>query len=324
MLTLYSRLLILQPEEVKSSETLQDSLMQSRVEMKLRKRDIRHVPYIAAQKETQMKTTSRFLFSHLGMAALTVISLLHTAPCATSAVQTEVPQGTTFPVRFVRSVDSRRAEPGDRVTAKTLQVVILPGGQHLPKGTLLVGHVVNARPYHFNPEPYAGQKASSISIHFDQIVNGESKLPVNLSVRALANTLQSEWAPRVHYHDETDGAGSMILIGGLEFSPFDKTVRDDDGDVIAYNRKNGVFARLLAPDKAASMRADCSATSTEQSVAIFSPDACGLYGFGRMSMPHAGRSGSGTFTLVSRSRSIKLYAGSTALLQETEGPLAQK
>jgi hypothetical protein len=266
-----------------------------------------------------MKITSRFLFSHLGLPTLSVLSLLVSAPCATSAVQTEVPQGTAFPVRFVRSVDARKARPGDRITAKTLQVVILAGDQRLPKGTLLVGHVVDAQPYHFNPEPYVHQKASSISIHFDQIVNGDLTLPVNLSVRALANTYQSQWAPLPHYRDDTDGSGTMILIGGDEFWPFAKTVRDDGGDVIAYKRKNGVFARLLPSDDPASKTGrNCGSTSTEQSVAIFSPHACGLYGFGGVSMPHSGRSGSGTFTLVSRGSSIKLYAGSTALLQETE------
>jgi hypothetical protein len=265
-----------------------------------------------------MKIMSRFVFS-LGVTAFTVIGLLLSAPCAIAATQTKVPPGTALPVRFVRSVDAKRAQPGDRVTAKTLQIVFLPGGQRLPKGTLLIGHVVDSHPYLFDPEPYAPQKASSISIHFDQIVNGDLSLPVNLSVRALANTFESQWAPRPHYQDETDGAGTMILIGGDEFSPFDMTVRDDGGDVIAYNRKDGLFARLLPSDDPSSKtRLNCSSTSTEQSVAIFSPNACGLYGFGSVSMLHAGRSGSGTFTLVSRGRSIKLYAGSTALLQETE------
>jgi hypothetical protein len=274
-------------------------------------------------KEAQMNIINRYIFS-LGVIAFTVIGLLLSAPCAIAATQTNVPPGTAIPVRFVRSVDAKRARTGDRVIAKTLQIVFLPGGQRLPKGTLLVGHVVDAQPYHFNPEPYARQKASSISIHFDEIVNGDLTLPVNLSVRALADTLESQWAPRPHYQDETDGAGTMILIGGAEFSPFDKTVRGDGGDVIAYNRKDGLFARLLPSDDPASKtRLNCGSTSTEQSVAIFSPDACGLYGFDGVSMPHAGRSGSGTFTLVSRGGSIKLYAGSTALLQETEVPLAQ-
>jgi hypothetical protein len=270
-----------------------------------------------------MKITSRFI-SSLGVTAFTLIGLLLSAPCATSAVQTTVPTGTALPVRFVRTVDAKKARPGDRVTAKTLQIVILAGGQRLPKGTLLVGHVVDAQPYHFDPEPYAHQKASSISIHFYQIVNGDLTLPVNLSVRALAGAFESQWAPRPHYQDETDGAGTMILIGGDEFSPFDKTVRDDSGDVIAYNRKAGLFARLLpSDDPNSNSHLNCSSTSTEQSVAIFSPNACGLYGFEGVSMPHAGRSGSGTFTLTSRGGSIKLYAGSTALLQETEASVAQ-
>jgi hypothetical protein len=274
-------------------------------------------------KEASRKIMSRYLFS-LGVTAFTVIGLLLNAPCAIAATPTKVPPGTALPVRFVRSVDAKRARPGDRVIAKTLQIVFLRAGQRLPKGTLLVGHVVDAQPYHFDPEPYAHQKASSISIHFDQIVNGDMSLPVKLSVRALANTLESQWPPRPHYQDETDGAGTMILIGGDEFSPFDKTVRDDSGDVIAYNRKHGLFARWLPSDDPASKtRLNCTSTSTEQSVAIFSPNACGLYGFGRVSMPHAGRSGSGTFTLVSTGRSVKLYAGSTALLQETEDPPCQ-
>jgi hypothetical protein len=265
-----------------------------------------------------MRITSQFLFSHMGMTALCMISLLLSVPCATSAVETAVPQGTAFPVRFLHSVDSKSAQPGDRVTAKILQVVFLPEGQRLPKGTLLVGHVVNAQPYHVNSEPYARQKASSISIHFDEIVNGDQRLPVNLSVRAIANTLQSEWAPKVHYHDDMDGSGNIILIGGLAFSPLAKTVRDQAGDVVAYKRKDGVFARLLPSDDIASKtNLNCNGTNNEQSVAIFSPGACGLYGFGGVFMPHAGRGGSGTFTLTSRKGSMKLYAGSTALLQET-------
>jgi hypothetical protein len=270
-----------------------------------------------------MKIISRFLSSP-GVTAFTLIGLLLSVPCATSAAQTKVPSGTALPVRFARAGDAKKARPGDRVTAKTLQVVILPGGQRLPKGTLVVGHVVDAQPYHSDPEPNAHQKSSSISIHFDEIVNGDLILPVNLSVRALANTFESEWAPRTHHYDKTDGSGTMILIGGDEFSPFDKVVRDRGGDVIAYNRKDGLFARLLPSDDSDSKTpSNCSSTSTEQSVAIFSPNACGLYGFEGVSMPHAGRSGSGTFTLASRGRSIKLYAGSTALLQETGVSLAQ-
>jgi hypothetical protein len=103
----------------------------------------------------------------------------------------------------------------------------------------------------------------------------------------------------------------MILIGGTTFSPLDKMIQTEDGDAIGYNRNNGVFARLIASGS-------CSGTDTEQSIAIFSPDACGAYGFRGDYLADTGRDGSGTFTLELRGHSAKLDAGSTALLQVNE------
>ena len=59
----------------------------------------------------------------------------------------------------------------------------------------------------------------------------------------------------------------------------------------------------------------CEATSTEQSSGIFSANACGVYGLDADSMAANGSTGDGTFTLESRRQSVKLYAGSAALLQ---------
>jgi hypothetical protein len=88
-------------------------------------------------------------------------------------------------------------------------------------------------------------------------------------------------------------------------------IQSEDGDAIGYNRKNGVFARLIASGP-------CNGTNTEQSIAIFSPDACGAYGFGGDYLADSGRNGSGTFTLALHGHSAILYAGSTALLQVNE------
>ena len=108
----------------------------------------------------------------------------------------------------------------------------------------------------------------------------------------------------------------MTLIGGTTFSPLDKMIQSDDGDAIGYNRKGGVFARLIASGSSGrGTSIHCEGTDTEQSVAIFSPDACGVYGFAGDYILENGQDGSGTFTLAVRGRSEKLYAGSTALLQ---------
>ena len=111
-----------------------------------------------------------------------------------------------------------------------------------------------------------------------------------------------------HSNVDGDPNGEYTLIGGTSYTLLDKMVQSEDGDAIAYNRKNGVFARLIASGS-------CEATETEQSIAIFSPDACGAYGLGGGALVSSGRDGSGTFTLALRGHSMKLYAGSTALLQ---------
>jgi hypothetical protein len=241
---------------------------------------------------------------------------LYVAAATAPALSQTLPQSTAIPVRFVHSLDAKKAKVGDAVTAETMQVITLPGGEEIAKGTMIVGHIVAAQAFHFDPTPYAHQQPSLISIHFDKLQKGDAVIPLNLSVRAIASTIDSQEAARPHYLDETDRVGTIKLIGGTEFTPFDKMIQSDDGDAIGYNRKEGVFARLTASGYSGPGASfHCDGTNTEQSVAIFSPNACGVYGFAGDYLSDNGQDGSGTFTLAVRGHSVKLYAGSTALLQ---------
>lgn len=256
-----------------------------------------------------MRTAFASIF---GILALGVTNVALCATNATVPAQSQtLPQSTAIPVRFEHSVDTKKAKVGDEVTAKTIQVIALPGGRNIPKGALLVGHVAALEAFQFDQTPYAHQKPSLLSIHFDRLQTGDGMIPVNLSVRAIASTIDSREAAYPHSTDETDHVGMMTLIGGTTFSPLDKMIQSEDGDAIGYNRKNGVFARLIASGS-------CNGSDTEQSLAIFSPDACGAYGFGGDYLADSGKGGSGTFTLALRGHSLKLYAGSTALLQVNE------
>ena len=250
--------------------------------------------------------------SILGTLVLGATNLVVCAAGTTVPAQSQVlPQSTAIPVRFEHSIDTKKAKVGDVVTAKTIQAVALPSGKSIAKGALLVGHVVALDAFHFDQTPYAHQKPSMLSIHFDKLQTGDAAIPVSLSVRAIASTIDSREAAYPHGIDETDHVGTMTLIGGTTFSPLDKMIQSEDGDAIGYNRRTGVFARLIPSGS-------CDGTNTEQSIAIFSPDACGAYGFGGDYLADNGRDGSGTFTLALRGHSVKLYAGSTALLQVNE------
>jgi hypothetical protein len=262
----------------------------------------------------------KMLALKLGTLAFATFNLaLYAAAATAPALSQTLPPSTAIPVRFVHSVDAKKAKVGDTVTAKTMQVIKLPGGDAIAKGTIIVGHVVAVQTFHFDPTPYAHQQPSLISVHFDGLQKSDGVIPVNLSVRAIASTIDSEEAARPHYLDETDRVGTITLIGGAEFTPFDKMIQADDGDAIGYNRKEGVFARLTSSGYSGPGASfHCDGTNTEQSVAIYSPNACGAYGFAGDYLIDNGQDGSGTFTLAVRGRSEKLYAGSTALLQVNE------
>ena len=240
--------------------------------------------------------------------SLSFLALLGSMAMVPASRAITLPAQTTIPVIFTHTENAAKVKAGDVVTAKTMQVVVLPNGDQLPKGSMLIGHIVEAHPFKFDDTPYAAQQASYLSIKIDQVVSKSGPTSVVTSVRALADPISSEEALTPHGIDETDHPGTVTLIGGAHYSPIDKHVTYGvDDDVVAYNKKQGVFAHLLPGG------ASCPGTQTEQSIGVFSPDACGLYGFGSVHLSED--TASGTFRLASTHRTVVLYAGSAALLQ---------
>ena len=164
-----------------------------------------------------------------------------------------------------------------------------------------------------------------LSIRFDKLVTKEATMNVLMSVRALADWSDSEDAMRPQATDEQDIVGTMLpnwreIRTAPTRSPSPPRMETSSG----YNRKEGVFARLLDSEYTSRYsHFECEGSGeTEQSVAIFSPSACGLYGLQDAYMADNGLGEElGTFRLESRRHSIKLYAQSTALLQIVKPPL---
>jgi hypothetical protein len=240
--------------------------------------------------------------------SLSSLALLGSVAMVPASRAVTLPAQTAIPVVFTHTENSGKAKAGDVVTAKTMQVVLLPNGNQLPKGSLVIGHIVEARPFKFDDTDYAVQQASYLSIKIDQVVDKSGPSPVVASVRAMADPISAREALYPHGMDETDHPGTVTLVGGAHYSPIDRHVTDGlDDDVVAYNKKQGVFAHLLPGG------ASCPGTQTEQSVGVFSPDACGLYGFASVHLTDD--SAAGTFRLASTHHTVILYAGSAALLQ---------
>lgn len=227
-----------------------------------------------------------------------------------------LPSSTTIPVYFTHTVKAGKAKAGDPVSARTMQVLILPDGQTLPAGTRIVGHVVDAQRFTFDPADYAVQKPSVLSIQFDKIEGKSLTIPMRVAVRALSNDIESNEARAPRYTDETDSVGTRVLVGGDQFYPLTKEVLSPDGDIVGYNRNQGVFARMIANTYAGRYSSfHCDGTNTEQSVGIFSASACGVYGYGTSYLSDNGSKGDGVFTLEDRHGNVQLNGQSAALLE---------
>lgn len=222
---------------------------------------------------------------------------------------------TAIPVQFTHAVDSAKAHTNDVVFAKTMQEVSLPNGQTIPKGSRVIGHVIDIQAFTVDPTPYATQKPSFLSIQFDRIEEGRKRTPIKVSLRALASAFSSRMA-ETPQSENWETSTTLAQIGGDHFSPMEKEVFNTDGDIVGYNRRQGVFAQLVSSEYVSRYGSfPCAAIPREQSVGIFSASACGLYGFDPQTyIVENGSTTRGTFRLEARHYSVEIEEGSTALL----------
>jgi hypothetical protein len=214
----------------------------------------------------------------------------------------------TLPVTFTSAIRADHAKAGDPVEARTMQRVQLPGGGSIPSGARVVGHVLDANGFAYDKTPYAHQKPSTLSIHFDSIqVNGQM-VPLNVAVRAIASP-NEVWSSREPAGSDADPLGTVTQIGGDLLIPSQAEVRDRNGDVVAYNKHDGVYAHLIASG-------GCDGSDVEVSVSVFSASACGAYGMTDVSLAGRGSAAQpSTLTLVSTHGSPQIWKHTAALLE---------
>jgi hypothetical protein len=221
--------------------------------------------------------------------------------------------GTTLPIEFERTIDSDHVRVGDPVVAKTTQQVRLANGQLLPAGTHVTGRVTVSSAFAFDKTPYAKQRSSTLAIRFDSLQSKEEALPLHVYVRAMADSL-TVWEAQRPKSTDLDPLGTTTQIGGDQVVPSQSEVVSQDGDVVGYRRRGGVYAHLISA--VGNGPTTCSASDTEQSMGLFSAAACGLYGFTDVTLLSTGNTGEiSTLTLSSRRRSAKIWAHSAALLE---------
>ncbi len=249
------------------------------------------------------------MFNQRVIVTLLLSSTVALAQSGHPASATAAPQApTTLPIAFTKTVSANDAHTGDVVLAKTEQQVSLANGTVIPSGAKVTGHVVAASGFTYDKTPYAHQKPSELSIRFDSVEVAGEALPLDVTVRAMADPLSS-WGAREPKASDLDPLATVTQIGGDQLIPSQSEVRNMDGDVVAYNKHGGVYAHLIPNGR-------CDGSDVEVSVGIYSASACGLYGFANVAATEFGSTAApSTLTLVSSRTSPKVWKHSTALLE---------
>lgn len=254
-----------------------------------------------------MKSHRTLLSKSVSSMAIAVLS------CAAAATVAQAQ--TALPVVFPANLDAAHLRAGQAIEVRSTQAVTLSNGLQLPKGTRLAAHVVAAEGFTFDNRPYAEQKGSRLSIRFDSIEGERGAVQIHARLRAMAAAPDVRKATTVEFANEADSEGTLQLIGAVSYSPRATRIAAADGATLAYQRHDGIFARLSAGEQTEhGLTVRCAANQQEQAVGIFSGSACGVYGFGASYLSDNGAE-SGTISLNSGLENVRIERGSAALLE---------
>jgi len=223
-----------------------------------------------------------------------------------------IPPGTILPVRL-GGLSSQKAKKGDVIKARIMQDVPLGNGSKLRAGATVIGRVIDVSAANL------GHKAT-LTMRFDAIVRGKESIPVATHLRAIASTLEIEFAqippigPResdVYDWLTTVQVGGEVVYGkGGEVYNGDRVVGRSvyDGVVAQVNVKEGTTCH-----------GPVEGNDRPQAFWVFSSDACGAYGFPTMTISHTGRTDPrGEIVLVSEQGPLKIRSGSGMLLRVSQ------
>jgi len=220
----------------------------------------------------------------------------------------EIPAGTVLPVMLNSTLDARRCKPGQKITGRIKQDVPLPDGSIIPKDAEIVGQVVSAM-------PAAANLPSRLAIKFDQLTVKGKQLPITAHLRALASMTEVFEArmPTNAWDDygTSPSDWNTVQVGGAGvFRGSGQVIAD--GEVVGRATDYGaVTAKLVAaPARGCGAEGD-----HEQSLWIFSPAACGVYGITDLKIVHAGRTAPVGVMEFESARDVRIQGGSGWLLR---------
>jgi hypothetical protein len=211
--------------------------------------------------------------------------------------------GTAFNANLIDAIDTRRARPGDPVTAEVVENVSYQRTVIFPKGTKVSGHIVRAT------SGGRGRAGSALFVQFDKatLKDGEEVI-LNAGIQALA---VGTVAPQSDTETNKDAGTSAELntpsetVGSAEQA---STSSSNDALVVSTiyeSPRRGVRAPLFAAP---------AAEGQLDSDGMFTPDSKGAFGRPDVKVYTPTSEGSHGTVLLSAKKHMRLESGTRLLL----------
>jgi hypothetical protein len=109
------------------------------------------------------------------------------SPTTTDAAAQRIAPGSVIPVQLTKTIDAKKAKPGDEVTAKvTMDLKTNSGEVLVPKDTKVTGHVTEAQ------ARSKDQKESQVGIAFDHATLKDGSVALPMSIQAVIAPTNNE------------------------------------------------------------------------------------------------------------------------------------
>jgi hypothetical protein len=222
-----------------------------------------------------------------------------------------IPPGTILPIRL-NSLSSEKNKAGDLIKARIMQDVPLENGGKLRAGSSVLGRVVDVQP--------ASSGKATLALEFDTVVRGKQRIPVRTHLRAVASTLEVEFAqiPPIgpSESDVYDWLSTTQIGGEVVYGKGGEVTNGDK--VVGRSVNDGILARPNSKE-GGKCRGTVEGNDRPQAFWVFSSDACGVYGFSHLTISQAGRTDPhGKIILASEHGPVKIRSGSGMLLRVQE------
>ncbi len=228
----------------------------------------------------------------------------------------QIPAGTVIPVMLKTTLDTKKATVGQKIEARVMQDVPLPSQARIRTGTNLIGHVVAVT-------RGGATSRSRVVVSFDRLMADGTEIPVTTSLRSLASMMEVFEAQlptnAIDDYGTTSADWVTLQIGGDAVFRGNGTVITD-GEVVGKSTIGGDTTAKLIASRERGCGGATAGDDREQALWLFSPSACGVYGFADLKIVHAGRRDPVGQIILESDKNVHVPGGSGLLLKVIAAP----